>query len=327
MKDSTAITSIFDANDPAETSVNEFTPESCDEEEKEDGFVHEEELSAEDFFEFLSRAKGLMPDSDGDLDSGEENEEDNMDADDIHNKAVKYARLGKSREASEICMRGVKKYPLSVDLLADTINYSSEAGDLENAAKYYAILKEKVPFQRWNWRAFTFSFDYLLKSNPVNNEQECRSIVNNYKKYLPYEEKASMAESELEAAIGNAEKSMLVLKEAIRIHTNAPQCSLRLADMQMDRGMYEDVIATTNYGIAASAETQPSINIPYLFYVRALAKDYLLHRKECDESVCENEVRDLKKEYELLLSEFPELMQHAHNIKMRIKMLKFIKTT
>ena len=197
---------------------------------------------------------------------------------------------------------------------------------MQTAADHYSILKANVPFQRWNWRAFTFSFDYLLKEDPIANEDECRSIVEHYKKYLPYEEKASMAESELEAALGNAAGSMSVLKEAISTHANASQCALRLADMQMNRGLFVDVLETTNYGIAASAEAQPSINIPYLYYIRALAKDHLLHKKVCSgEPVTKDELEALKEEYDLLLSEFPELMRHAHMIKMRVKMLKFVK--
>ena len=120
----------------------------------------EENLSRGNLLEFLSRIGEIVPDI------GDENEEDksnkDMDADSYHNKAVERARHKRNREAAEICMEGLQKFPLSVDLLADVIKYSSDAGDKKNADKHYAILKEKVPFHRWNWRAFTFVFDYLL---------------------------------------------------------------------------------------------------------------------------------------------------------------------
>ena len=277
-----------------------------------------------DYLEMLSRIRGMVSDSDDEEDS----EESDMDSDAYHNNAVDLAHRRRYRDAMEICMKGLKKFPLNVDLLADTIKYSSRAGDMQTASEHYSVLKTSIPFRRWNWRAFTFSFDYLLKEDPVANEGECRSIIENYKKFLPYEEKASMAESALEAALGDAEGSMCVLKEAIRTHANASQCALCLADMQMDRGLYEDVLTTTKYGIAASAETQPSINIPYLFYIRALAKDYLLHKKECTgEAITKEELEALKEEYKLLISVFPEeLMRFADTIKMRAKMLKFVKT-
>lgn len=296
--------------------------------EPEPGDESSSEESYGEYLEFLSRLRGIFSDSDDD--EAEKNEEDtdagDMDADDYHNKAIRRARCRKSREAAEICMEGLKKFPLSVDLLADTIRYSSEAGDMRAAADHYSRLKASIPFHRWNWRAFTFAFDYLLSADPIANEDECRVIIDNYKRFLPYEEKASMAESELEAALGNANESMSVLVKAIQSLPNASQCALRLADMQMDRGLFSDVLMTTNYGIAASAEVQPSINIPYLYLLRALAKDHILHKKECaGEHITRGEVEALSGEYELLTSEFPELTLHAHTIQMRVKMLKFIK--
>lgn len=280
------------------------------------------ELSHDHLLELLSDMREMMSVSDDD----DAEDDSGLNSDHYHNKAVDYARRGRNREAAEICIKGLRKFPYNVDLLADTIKYSSEAGDIRTAADHYSLLKSHIPFQRWNWRAFTFSVEYLLKEDPIANEEECRIIIDNYKKFLPYEEKSSMAESELEAALGNVESSIKVLEKAIQTLTNASQCALRLADMQMDRGLYEKVLTTANYGIAASAEPQPSINIPYLYYLRALAKDYLLHKKELEgEHITKNELETLEEEYELLISEFPELMNQMHTIKMRIKMLKFVK--
>lgn len=165
------------AGTPADEDVKELIgiPEADDE-------SSEDDTPSGNILELLSRMRGMMSDSDDE----EDMDDNDMDSDDYHNKAVDRARRGRNREATEICMEGLKKFPLNVDLLADTIKYSSEAGDMQAAANYYSILKANVPFQRWNWRAFTFSFDYLLKEDPIANEKECRSIVEYYKKYLPY---------------------------------------------------------------------------------------------------------------------------------------------
>lgn len=311
----------FDNGSTAATSADEDIKELLNIPQADDEPA-EVETPSRNILELLNHMREVISESDDEEDVDEED----MNSDEYHNKAVDFARRGKNREATEICLDGLKKFPNNVDLLADTIKYSSEAGDMQTAAYHYSVLKANVPLCRWNWRAFTFSFDYLLKDDPIANEDECRSIINNYKKYLPFDEKASMAESELEEALGNAEDSIRVLKDAISIHTNARQCALRLADMQMDRGLYSDVLTTTAYGIAASAETQPSVNIPYLYLIRALAKDHLIHKKECSgESVSKDELEALKEEYNLILSEFPELMRHSHTIMMRLKMLKFVK--
>lgn len=228
MNDSIFEGTFLGNDDTAGTPADNDAEEIIDMPEIDDA-SSEDETSSGNILELLSRMREMMSDSDDEDDA----DESDMDSDDYHNKAVDRARRGKKREAAGICMEGLKKFPRNVDLLADTIKYSSEAGDMRTAAAHYSILKESVPFQRWNWRAFTFSFDYLLKKDPIANEDECRHIIAHYKKYLPYEEKASMAESELEEALGNAESSMNVLKEAIRTYANASQCALRLADMQM----------------------------------------------------------------------------------------------
>lgn len=310
-------------------SADKDEVEVIDSDEMTESFTPDEVTSNIDFQVFLSQMKELVSDlNDQDDEDDEDNSNNNLDADDYHNQAVDYARHNKYAMAASLCREGLKKFPLNVDLLADTIKYSADAGDMETAAEYYTILTEEVPYKRWNWRAFTFSFDYLLQSDPVANEDDCRDIIMTYRHCLPYEEKADMAESELEEALGNREESMNVLKKAINTHTNACQCALRLADMQMDRGLYEDVITTANYGIAASAAPQPSINVPYLYLIRTLAKDYVLHRKECDgERITQDETDALRDEYELLLSEFPRLMHFESTIKTRVKMLKFVKAS
>jgi len=281
----------------------------------------------DDFLKFMARmGAGISDDCDNDDD--EEESDSGMDADDYHNKACDYARRGRTKQAADVCLKGLKHFPMNVDLLADTVKYSSDSGDMKTAAKYYAILKNSIPFSRWNWRAYTFSIDYLLGENPSENEAECRMLVDNYKKFIPYEEKSCMAESELEMAVGNSERSMEVLVDAIATRSNASQCALRLADMQMDRGMFEAVVNTANYGIAASAEAQPSINVPYLYYLRALAKDHLIHKKEyVHHAVSCEEVREMEKEYNLLLEKFSrQMIRYGSNIRMRISMLAFIRT-
>ena len=284
---------------------------------------HSSDSSESDFMKFL---RLMNPDSAPDIEDEDDDdgtEEDGMDADDYHNAAVDHARHNKYKRAVQTCIKGLGSFPQNVDLLADTIKYSCHAGDLKTAAEYYDRLV-KIPRNRWNWRAYTFSFDYLIQDAGAN-EKECRDIIADYKRYLPHEEKAFMSQSELEGALGNNESSMNVLVEALNQLSNAPQCALRLADMQMERGMYGDVIKTVDYGLSASCETQPSINIPYLLLIRTLAEDALLHQhKAAGEVVTAEEVNSLLKEYATLNDEFPEMIRYGRVIKIREKCLKFL---
>lgn len=276
------------------------------------------------FLELLSKMEDITAAHEDDM----EEDSEGMDADDYHNKAIELLRRGKFRQAIDLCIEGLDHYPDNIDLIADIIKYCSKSGDMEKAEEFFQVLKNRIPYCRWNWRAFTFSFDFLIEQNPEKNEEICREIITNYKKYLPYEEKACMAESELEAALGNVQRSMDVLENAVETRPNACQCALKLADMQLERGLYEKVVNTANYGISASVEVQPSINIPYLLLVRTLAKDAILHKKLFSDCLpTSKDVEKISEEYDLLVSEFPELIGHAHVISTRKKMLKFIRTT
>lgn len=250
-----------------------------------------------------------------------------ISVEDYHNRGVELSRKGNTNNAIEVCEEGLRHFPNDVDLIADIMKYNAEKGDYEHASFYYEIMKTRISIERWNWRAFTFALDYLIGEDPVKNEQECRKLISNYKKYIPYEEKAFMAESELEEALGNDERCTEVLEEALNEHVNACQCSLKLADRQLERGMYEDSIRTSNYGMAASAMIQPTINIAYLYLVRALAKDALLHRKQYrGETIEKAEVEELSQEYLNIASEFMELRGRVGLIMKRNSMLKFLKT-
>lgn len=106
----------------AGTPADEDVEELIDIPEADDESSSEGDTPSGNILELLSRMRGLMPNSDGD----EDMDDNDMDSDDYHNKAVDRARRGRNREATDICMEGLKKFPLNVDLLADTIKYSSE---------------------------------------------------------------------------------------------------------------------------------------------------------------------------------------------------------
>ena len=93
------------------------------------------DAEAGSLFDILARMKGIIDDGDDEADGDDYADENGMDADDYHNKAVEFARHGKYKRSTEICMDGLKRFPLNVDLLADTIKYSAEAGDLDTALR------------------------------------------------------------------------------------------------------------------------------------------------------------------------------------------------
>lgn len=274
--------------------------------------------------------EGEDADEDGDADEDADEDEDaedwgNFSAIGFHNRTVDLTRRGDFAGAVAVCIRGLKRFPTDIDLLADAICYSSRRGDKETAEHYYQRLVETIPRRRWNWRAFTFSFDYLLK-DPVRNEESCRAIIADYKKYHPSEERAYCAESELEGALGNETRSREVLEEAVGTLKSASQCALRLAEMQLDTGCFQEAIQTVNYAVCSSAQLQPSIDVSCLLLVRTMAKDALLHQKAvATGDVLEEDVDALIKEYRYILQEFPRLRrEYGDEVDCRISILKLL---
>lgn len=256
---------------------------------------------------------------------GDDEDGENDDENDYHNKSADLARKGKIREAVGMCVRGLERFPNNMDLLADAIKYSSDIGDVKSAEDYLEKLNERVPRNTWNWRSYTFVLDFLMK-NPSDNEEICREIIADYKKNLPYEEKSSVAESELEEKLGNHERSKEILEQAVKERFNAPQAALRLLDLQLQHGEFEEALRTSDYFLIASCEAQPSTNLNYQLYVRCLAEDAILHKKYFEkENVTEDEVERLKGMYERILK-IPELgFRFGSNIKDRLVMLDFMK--
>lgn len=301
--------------------------ESSDPGEKAEDSSDKQEM--ESFLDFLSRMASGEEDGEDD-DDKEENDDDGfvfgddeqpereMDADDYHNRAVDYAREHRFAKAVQICEEGLRTYPDNVDLLADAIKYSAENGDKPRAQMHYEKLCALVPRPRFNWRAFSFSLDYLML-DAEENESECRSLLEDYAKALPFEEKHFVAAFEFETALGNYERSMEILLEAVSTLKNAAQCSLRLADMQLERGEFEEAIRTADYGIIASAQVQPSINISYLYLVRTLAADALLHQRK--DEIDRDEIDTLRETYKMLIDVFPSLRPYRHTMGNRMKLL------
>lgn len=243
----------------------------------------------------------------------EDDEDDTDDADreasQYHNKATEYARRGRNRDAVKLCIRGLEKFPTNVDLLADVIKYATDAGDMETAHRYFLLLMG-IQREQYNWRAFTFSLDYLLE-NARENEDTCRALIADYHRILPHEEKAYVAESELDERLGNHEQSLKILEETIQKLPNAPQAALRLADKQFERGRYEEAIQTTSYAFVASSESQPSINISYLVLLRLLAEDAVLHQNLLrGDPVTQQQIDQMREKYHTYEEAFPMAGMH-----------------
>lgn len=199
---------------------------------------------------------------------------------DFHNLTVEFSKQDCKPFAASVAMIGVETYPMSTNLLADLIKYSQEIGDAETCQ--YGINKLKVIDRKyWTWRTFVFVIDYLKDSmgsvksidTYENNLTEANKLIADFKRYIPHEERAYVAEAELMQNQNNYAAAEAALLEGVNNVVVAPQCCLKLADFYLELGKYDKVEAYARKGILTSIQDQPTISIGYLYYILALSLD------------------------------------------------------
>ena len=237
-------------------------------------------------------------------------------SDDYHNLAVEYSRDDDYITAFNILEKGMAQYQFNIDLLADAVFYGSNAKQYEKCEEYAGILMSR-PRALWNWRAFTFLIDYYLEkadwtesiSEMLENTNTALTLAQDYQAYLPEEERGYNAEYKVrimrerffrqykfEAENDKSRKEYelkekderRLAEEALCRAINAKnfpavQCCMKYADSLFKSCRYEEVIRTCELAFTYS-EVQPSANLGYLLFLRALAMDALVHRgKNYDE--------------------------------------------
>lgn len=285
-----------------------------------DANTQSDDDAVEKLMQYLAEA-GAGDDDDHDDDHDDQHSAVVMDADDYHNKSVDYAARDQYGQALMICREGLEHWPGNIDLLADVVEYAGKIGDTDMADEHVQLLKA-IPRRAWTWRAFVFMFNYLL-AKPKIDVRACRQIISDFKTHQPFNENAYLLEAELEEKLGSEQRAVEVLTDALASMPNAQRCALRLADLQMERGLYADVIRTCDYGLVASCAIRQHINTSYLQLLKTLAMDALLHQAE---NVTEDEVEAVIQSYDGLEDLFPELYKrYSKVITNRRKILRFMR--
>ncbi len=94
----------------------------------------------------------------------------------------------------------------------------------------------------------------------------------------------------------------------------------------LPRGNFDEVIRATQLGISYSAQEQAGVNVAYLFYLSALAKDGKLHKEGGDAYFDEARIKDIYLDYMLAEKSFDENRSaYIENINTRTTVLR-IKT-
>ncbi len=204
-------------------------------------------------------------------------------ADEYHNASVKLTRIDDYENAVIILEQGLKRFPRSTDILADLLLYGVKCRKISSISHFYYDNLAKIDKDFWTWRSFHFSIDFLMLYIQYAETREQRkaidseivSLITNYKKYKPRDERAYMVEHDYYELIHCEDKAISALKNAVEKLTVCPQCALNYADYLFESGQYSAVIPIVEKAINIR-EDQPSINLGYAYYISALSREYVL---------------------------------------------------
>lgn len=208
--------------------------------------------------------------------------------DEYHNLAVSFAKADMHDFACEVIKRGLSTKPFSVDLLADYIRYGIFCERHDDCDQYFKRLNQ-IPLGQWNWRAFSFSIDYLLdKLNRTGSSVEVEVIrqkaVNLADRFIQligtdqaYFDKSIVLQSFSEGDLGMQKE---VLTQGIKKLKVAPKCGLRLADILFEEGDYSNAAKIIKQCCLNLFKPQQDINGSYCFLLLALSNASALFQED-----------------------------------------------
>ncbi len=200
----------------------------------------------------------------------------------FHNAATNLARIDSFNYATKLLEVGIKRYSKDTDLLADIIKYGSKCKSIKDVYVYYKRL-QMIRKRFWTWRAYVFSVDYLMEYIQYTEteddekviQKEILSILDEYKRAFPADERAYVAESEYYESMHDREKQIAALREGMEKVIVCCQCALKYADYLFEMGKYEEAIPVAQKAVDIR-EDQPSISLGYAYYILAMSKEAVL---------------------------------------------------
>lgn len=205
------------------------------------------------------------------------------DDSDFHNLAVVCALYEDYEIACQILDKGLTIYPYCNDLLADYLNYGMRCGRKEQCIIAYEKLQTIK--DKWSWRAYLFSIDYLKCLSSIdgtNRDEIIEGLIREFQKKQPEREEAYLAEAEYlfeknkitsKSEDDRSFVSVLEYATSEKCPTKrTPKCDLKLADYYFENGIQLDkAIKLLDRCRKNSSKVQQSINRKYVYLLLALS--------------------------------------------------------
>lgn len=201
-----------------------------------------------------------------------------------HNLAVDLSKTGRNHMACVVLEKGLAEYPACVDLLGDYLKYGIDDVRWEQCENCYQVLKS-LNRNDWNWRAYSFSIDYLLekrkKTTSLSERNGLRSEILRLANAFVEKEGSDIAYFDLANAyneFNNKHEERATLEAAIAANAFSPRCSLRLADIDISAGNYHAALKWLKV-CEIAFKPQLDVNLAYVYLLKVLSKSSLLLSK------------------------------------------------
>lgn len=210
------------------------------------------------------------------------------DSSTYHNLVMALFRMEDYLAAIKVCRYALNIYPYNLDLLGDLIRACGDCGQWEMGDSYLKLVCEKIPQKLWNWRLFLYATDYMenkVQAFPGDETiyQEAYKLAESYKQTLPWDEHSYNRIAKLKLLHNERQDAIDFLRNAILSPRSdsssggtrlvAATCCITLLDILDDSTDYGLIIEICDAGLRNTTQEQPSANIGYFIYRKALAQD------------------------------------------------------
>ena len=176
----------------------------------------------------------------------------NATVENYFNLSVVLARENLFNLACLVLEVGLRQYPKEVDLIANFLRYGVSSSDhFPKCPKYFNDLK-KIPKDKWGWRAYDFSIDYLRACQTIEDDnnlvedKEIENLITDFKLRFNKDERPYLSHSEYYRSIQQFDKELEVLKVAVENTYKPSKCSFRLAEIYFKKGEYKRAMELLN---------------------------------------------------------------------------------
>lgn len=230
-----------------------------------------------------------------------------------HNLVMDLFRVGDLDLALQVCDFALGFAPYNRDMLGDAIKACGDSSQFEKGEKFLERAMQ-IPRKLWSYRLFLYSVDFLktkLNAYPLDEElyKQALALADEYIANMPLDEHGYNQKAELRIMMNERSKAILELKRYIfdtrpdKMNRDAElvtaQCCVTLLNILDDSTDYNFIIRVCDRGLRNTTQEQPSANMGFFVYRKALALDAKAHTQDFNPDIVSSALKLYQSAYDL----------------------------